>query len=235
MWMLKEKRKKSWTSLGKIPTHPPLHCNEEESKKFGLLKRGNSSFEKSFEKKSVLSFSLGRSHCCLVFVLKYLWTSKLHSIIQIHNISHSDWLWGIFYRILSVPHNNVMDLDNVMCICQHILVCLFAPERQLAVGEGDFCCAKAFVPRLNDSGASRSKMDALLIWNHLEWIWSSTLFMFLLAFIQAREEQSRGSMSSCLSQNENFIISFLWSGRSLLSNHTCLTTKRSYLSFMYLC
>ena len=153
MWMLKEKRKKSWTSLGKIPTHPPLHCNEEESKKFGLLKRGNSSFEKSFEKKSVLSFSLGRSHCCLVFVLKYLWTSKLHNIIQIHNISHSIWLWGILRRILSVPHNSVMDLNNVICICQHRLVCLFAPERQLAVGAGDFFV----VPR-----------DLYLVWMTLE-------------------------------------------------------------------
>jgi hypothetical protein len=31
-----ERRKRSWKSLGKIPTHPPLHCNEEEFGKVGL-------------------------------------------------------------------------------------------------------------------------------------------------------------------------------------------------------
>ena len=50
-----------------------------------------------------------------------------HNIIQIHNnvlrdwqyfaqySSHSNWVWGILCRILSVPQNNVMDPNNV-CI-----------------------------------------------------------------------------------------------------------------------
>ena len=29
--------------------------------------------------------------------------------------SHSYWMWGRFRRILLVPHNIVMDLNNVMC------------------------------------------------------------------------------------------------------------------------
>lgn len=49
-----------------------------------------------------------------------------HDIIQIHNIllqnqqyseeyfSHSVWMWGILYRILSVPQNTIMDMNNVM-------------------------------------------------------------------------------------------------------------------------
>ena len=27
---------------------------------------------------------------------------------------HSNWMWGIFYIIMSVPHNIVMDMNNVM-------------------------------------------------------------------------------------------------------------------------
>ena len=31
-----------------------------------------------------------------------------------HNTSpHSVWIWGVFYRIISVPHDNVMSLNNV--------------------------------------------------------------------------------------------------------------------------
>ncbi len=51
-----------------------------------------------------------------------------HNIIQIHNnvmrdsqcsmeySSHSDWMWGIFCRLLSVPQYIVMDLNNVMLL-----------------------------------------------------------------------------------------------------------------------
>ena len=54
--------------------------------------------------------------------------SKLHNIIQIHNnvlwdwlyfmeySPHSIWMWRIFYGILLVPQNTVMDLNNVMYI-----------------------------------------------------------------------------------------------------------------------
>jgi hypothetical protein len=38
----KENRK----SLVEIPTHPPLHCNEEDVEGFGPLKRGRSNFIK---------------------------------------------------------------------------------------------------------------------------------------------------------------------------------------------
>jgi hypothetical protein len=51
---------------------------------------------------------------------------KKHNIIQIHNnvmwewhyytkySSHSDWMWEIFYKRMSVTHNIVMELNNVM-------------------------------------------------------------------------------------------------------------------------
>ena len=49
-----------------------------------------------------------------------------HNIIQIHNsvlrdwqyfaeyFSYADWMWGIFYQILSVPKNTVLNLNYVM-------------------------------------------------------------------------------------------------------------------------
>ena len=57
------------------------------------------------------------------------WTNlnkAIHNIIHVHNnvmwdgqyyakySSHSVWMWGILCIILSVPHNIVMDLNNVM-------------------------------------------------------------------------------------------------------------------------
>jgi hypothetical protein len=53
-------------------------------------------------------------------------TTCKHNIIQIHNkvlwdwqyfadySSHSDWMWVIFCKILSVPQNTVMNLNIVM-------------------------------------------------------------------------------------------------------------------------
>ena len=35
--------------------------------------------------------------------------------------SHSAWMWGIFYKILTVPRNIVMNLNHVMCMTRLIL------------------------------------------------------------------------------------------------------------------
>jgi hypothetical protein len=52
----------------------------------------------------------------------------IHNTIEIHNnvmwdwyyfieySTHLDWMWGIFCRRLSVSHNIVMDLNNVMLV-----------------------------------------------------------------------------------------------------------------------
>ena len=32
----------------------------------------------------------------------------------VHVSHHSDWIWGIFHIILSIPHNTIMALKNVM-------------------------------------------------------------------------------------------------------------------------
>lgn len=52
--------------------------------------------------------------------------SECHNIIQIRNTVMWDWhcfakysshlvrLWGIFYRIISVPHNTITNLNNVI-------------------------------------------------------------------------------------------------------------------------
>ena len=71
--------------------------------------------------------------CCNICVARVmliclgnLYASCTHNIIHIHNIimwdwqyyveysSHSIWMREIFYKILLVPHNIVMDLNNVM-------------------------------------------------------------------------------------------------------------------------
>ena len=56
----------------------------------------------------------------------YLGVLEQHNIIQIHNnvmwdsqyyaeyVPHLVWMWGIYYRIMSIPHNTVMDMNNVM-------------------------------------------------------------------------------------------------------------------------
>ena len=49
------------------------------------------------------------------------------NIIQIRNNAlwdgpHLDWMWGIFYKILSVPQNIVMDLNNVMDLNLYITI-----------------------------------------------------------------------------------------------------------------
>ena len=36
--------------------------------------------------------------------------------------SHSVWMWGIFYKILAVPQNTVMDLNNVLDFADNFIV-----------------------------------------------------------------------------------------------------------------
>ena len=36
--------------------------------------------------------------------------------------SHSTWMWGIIHKILSVPHNTTMGLNNVMSLHEHVVI-----------------------------------------------------------------------------------------------------------------
>ena len=66
--------------------------------------------------------------------IRYNYVAQLggHNIIQIHNNVLWDWQYsmeyssyfspnvGIFHEILAVPHNIVMDLNNIMGLCDHL-------------------------------------------------------------------------------------------------------------------
>ena len=41
-------------------------------------------------------------------------------------------MWGIFHKVMSVPHNNVMDLNNVMPIV-HFLMYVFSKINNVLV------------------------------------------------------------------------------------------------------
>ena len=58
LWYKFECRKKELkASREKVPTYPPLHCNDKEFEGSDLSKKGSSSFEKSFEKSTLSMYT----------------------------------------------------------------------------------------------------------------------------------------------------------------------------------